>query len=173
MEERDQSYLTIEDIIRIAKETTLKRGGHMPTVIVEGSKKSGMVVLEKFPKTHKEKAYQMFSMGFVMANSGEVGDLKQVYFISEGWMSSADESNPIKIKPSLDPNRKEVLIISTISIEVHQSGIAIYEMIRNPNGDLIKLQELQLPINDSEGNVESPLLDAFLNGFYLGKGVKK
>jgi hypothetical protein len=172
MGERDQSHLAIEDIIRIAKETALKRGGHLPTVIVEGSKKSGILVLEEFPKTHEEKVYRMFSMGLVMAKSDEVGDLTQIYFISEGWMSNVDEGKLINTMPSLDPNRKEVLIVSTISVEAHQSGIAIYEMIRNPNGKLIELQELSPPITDGEGNVESPLLDAFVDGFGLGRKVR-
>jgi hypothetical protein len=168
--EKHPNWLNLEEIARIAKEAALKQGWHMPMVIVEGSKKSFGVALEGFPETHEGKARQMFSLGFFLARKGGVGELEQVFFISEGWMSIAEEGKPLEMRPSKDPKRKEVLVISSLSIKGCQGRMVIFEMIRDGEGHLADLRELQLPGEDGGGSMESPLLDAFVAGFRRGWG---
>lgn len=172
MGERDPHQFNLEDVARFAKEVTLKQGWHIPTIIAEGTKRSIIGTLAEFPNTHEEKVDLMFSTGFGLAQSGEVGKLKQVFLISEGWMSVAEEGKPPEMQPSLDPNRKEVLLVSNLVIEQHQGSIVVLEMVRDVEGKLIDLREFQVPKWSEEGRVESPLLDAFAKGFRLGRMVR-
>ena len=58
----------------------------------------------------------MLSAGYALAQSGEVGDLRQVFFISEGWMIVGEEGKPpVSPRPSEDPKRMEVLVVSNLS----------------------------------------------------------
>jgi len=171
--ERNAGWFTIEEVVHIARERTLNQGWHTPMVIAEGSRNSAMVMLEDFPQTHEEKVFQMFTTGAILAKSDEVGELYQVFFVCEGWMSTAGKNKPIIRRPSHDPDRKEVLLISHSRIKERRNGMVIFEMVRDVEGRLADLKEFQLAAEGEGGRVESPLLDAFVAGFRLGKGAKK
>ena len=96
-----------------------------------------------------------------------MGELQQVIFIPEGWMSTG-EGTPPESRPSQDPARKEVLLVSELMIRDHCSRVAIFEMVRDVKGELTELRDLQLPGEYDQGQAETPLLDAFADGFYMG-----
>ena len=83
----------------------IDEGGHIPTLVVEGSGGTAICQLTEFPGDQKEKHQSMAITGFMVAQKREVGSLKQVSFVSEGWMSLAREGQPPSMVPSQDPNR--------------------------------------------------------------------
>ena len=166
--ENRPSTFTLEEVVRIAKEVALEHGGHVPTLIAEGNKRAFGGQIANLPETHEDRVRWMLSAGYALAQSGEVGDLRQVFFISEGWMVVGDEGAPLASRPSLDPKRKEVLVISNLSTREQESQLVIFEMVRDVEGQLAELRDIQLPDENEEGHAETPLLDAFVDGFRMG-----
>ncbi len=41
-------------------------------------------------------------------------------------------------------------------------------MVRDVEGQLAELRDIQLPSDNEEGHAETPLLDAFVDGFRMG-----
>ena len=106
----------------------------------------------------------MHSAGRFAARSGDVGILRQVFMISEGWMKETRDGKPSKMRPAHDPDRKEVLIVSGLQIEERLKYLRMFEMQRDPKGRLINLREL-VPNRGKIGEIEIPLVDAFADGF--------
>ncbi len=162
--------LTLEDIARLAKEVAMEHGGHVAMIVAEGSRRSVIGQLLQFSRTHEGRVRQMFAAGFTLGRSGEVGALRQVFFVSEAWMSAASEGKLPDVPPSQDPNRKEVLIITSLKLEGQQTGMVILEMVRDAEGQLTELRDFQRT-EGGEERVESPLLSAFVQGFRAGGKV--
>jgi|SRR5579859_919562 len=156
---------TLTEIIEMAEEVLLREGQHMPTVMVIGSKKTAMLRLSDLPDTHAGRARRMFSAGRSIAREGVVGRLQQVYFISEGWMSTGEKGK----MPSQDPKRVEVLLISGLNLETTQVDIVVHEMVRDSEGTLIELKALDI---SGVERADSPLLRAFAQGFQAGSRPK-
>jgi len=165
-ENKVQNRIDFEELTRFTKEVVLKDGGHIPMVIVEGSRQTIVGYIPPVLETHEERMQFMNTAGSYLANNREIGILQQVFFIGEGWVSLGRDGKPPKVSPSQDPNRKEVLIISSVEIENDRKNLKLFEMIRNQNGELVELQELQ-PDEGDRDIVEIPLLDAFIEGFEL------
>lgn len=164
--ERGQYKTSFEDITEKAKEITLQDGEHVPVLIVEGSKSLIVSQIQAMPDTHGERLELMRFIGQLAAKSGKVGKLEQVFFISEGWMSTASKDQPHDTRPSKDPARKEVLIISGLQLNGLKKSLRLFEMVRNQSKQVVALPELLTP-QGREGEVEIPLLDAFAHGFRL------
>ena len=79
-------------------------------------------------------------------------------------MSLAHDGHLPETPPSQDPQRKEVLVISSYEADTRQTRMALFEMVRDEKGILRQL----LPFSDTEGRdeqAESPLLEVFVYGF--------
>ena len=166
--------LGIDEIAHIATEVALAEGGHIPTLVVEGSGGTAICQLTEFPGDQKEKHQSMAITGFMAAQKREVGSLKQVSFVSEGWMSLAREGQPPSMVPSQDPNRREVLVVHRLDVKSKKATLVLFEMIRDGEGQLTDLARMNPEGEagvggDEEASAESPLLDAFVAGFLLGK----
>src|SRR5579859_2383557 len=160
---------TLTEIIEMAEEVLLREGQHMPTVMVIGSKKTAMLRLSDLPDTHAGRARRMFSAGRSIAREGVVGKLQQIYFISEGWMSTGEKGKMPDKVPSQDPKRVEVLLISGLNLETTQVDIVVHEMVRDSEGTLIELKALDI---SGVERADSPLLRAFAQGFQAGSRPK-
>ena len=112
-------------------------------------------------------AFVWRAAGYALAQSGEVGEFQQLFFISEGWMNTG-EGKPPELRPSQDPALKEVLLISSLTVKEHRNRAVIFEMVRDVKGELTELRDLRLAGKYDEGQAETPLLDAFADGFYMG-----
>lgn len=163
--ERNQNPLTLEQIISNAKEIMLRDGNHVPMLIVEGRKSLVAGPIPDLPETHKERVELMRSLGQASAKSGRVDHLQQVFMVSEGWMSVASEDQPVEIRPSQDPNKKEVLIISAIRMKERKKQMKVFEILRDSNEQVVDLQEFLPDEKKKDKSVEIPLLDAFVQGF--------
>ena len=82
-------------------------------------------------------------------------------------MSMAKKGGAIEVPPSQDPNRKEVLIISSSSdVQARRASLVVFEMLRDGEGQLVELEQLHT-VEDEDLRVASPLLNAFVEGFRL------
>ena len=165
LESGDNKYrISFEDVASKAKEVVLHDGKHVPILIVEGSKSLIVSQIQDMPETHGEKMELMRFFGQAAAKSGRVGRLEQVFFISEGWMSVVNEDKLPDLRPSQDPRRKEVLIVSGLEVKEEKKSLKLFEMVRSENKQVVDLPELTAP-QGKEGAIEIPLLDAFAQGF--------
>ena len=137
--------LTLEIVAQQAQETTLEDGGHAPTLIIEGSNRSVVLQFKKIADTHEGRAAQMTSAGFTMAQESVTGIPKQVFLISEGWLSSAKDGQLPDTSPSQDPNRIEVLIVTGVDLTAREYKGVIFEMKRDDEGQLMALEAHQPP----------------------------
>src|SRR3989304_9129373 len=133
--ERIQGEPEIEGIAAIARENLLKYGNHVPTVIAVGTLGQGIGQLEGELETSEDRARAMKVLGRVFRREGYVGELRKVFFVSEGWMSEAAKVDG-NIRPSQDPNRIEVLVVSELDLPNRKTNMLLYEMVRNKKGEL-------------------------------------
>jgi hypothetical protein len=163
--------MDIHTIIQMAKDHILKAGRHFPEIFVELDDKA-MHILACPDITNSdvsiEKQHRFFTAGRILGEGNPGTNIVSIAFAVEAWVSSAkiDAPRPFA-RPSLDPNRKECLIVATLNVIVHGDEKHVeqhchpVEMIRDGKGKLIDL----LPWNLEEGKVQSPLLTSFLAGF--------
>lgn len=154
--------LTFEAINQAAAELLLRDGYHLPTLIVEGHQKTAFIKIAQMASSHRERAEQMFFIGSALSHQQAVGALKQVFFITEAWLSKQ-----LEVSPSQDPRRVEVLAISNYQPDKEKTRLAVFEILRDAAGELREIR----PYEHREGEVghaESPLLDAFVSGFEKG-----
>jgi hypothetical protein len=160
--------LTIEKVAEIAKETVLRDGYHIPTVLVSGSQQDVAIQITEIADTSEERQRQMYYAGLTLAQEHVVGVPQQIFLISEGWASVGTEDNPPMTPPSQDPNRKEVLLIAHSNVLTVEDNVLTFEMLRDTEGKLVGLTQLH---EKTEGRqAESPLIRAFVVGFAMGLG---
>jgi hypothetical protein len=169
----EREGFTLERVIQLAKETALAHGGHVPMLILNGSKEGVVCALDQLPETSAERQYLFFRVGVRLAHDLEIGELQHVFFVSEGWMSVGESGRPAVLPPSGDPQRREVLLIFRCTLAPKHTDLMLLEMVRNRQGKLVELREWDgeaggLP-RAEEGEAESPLLDAFLLGYLAGR----
>lgn len=160
--ERKQYQIDLEDIVSTAREVMLKLGRHVPTLTIETGKKILVGQIPDMPATHGERVEFMRFLGQAAAKSGRVDQLHQVFMVHEGWLSVSSE----EMRPSQDPNRKEVLIISAIQVKERKKYIKVFEILRDEDQQVIGIEGF-LPSTKKDETTEMPLLDAFVQGFQL------
>lgn len=144
----------------------MKDGYHTPTLIATGKRTSLVSQLSEMPATHAQRMLVMEALGRRLAKDGKVGQLRQVIFISEGWMSAAAGEKPPSMRPSQDPHRKEVLIVSGLQVQANRKHLRLFEMVRDAQRKVVDVPEIE-PDMRQAGSIEVPLLDAFVKGFGL------
>jgi hypothetical protein len=167
--EQEPSHLSIEVVAEKAKERALAAGGHEPTILVKGTKETISIQLPELGETHEERQQEMFGIGFLVGDSQLLGKLQQAFLTTEGWLSMADKEKEPVYPPSQDPKRKEVLVISEINVETGdtaETNILLFEMVRDKEQNLKDLQPFKEL--DKQGDMSSPLLDAFIQGYVAG-----
>lgn len=158
------NLISLEEFIPLAAEILLRNGEVIPTVIMEANGDLAVGQIPDMPATHRERAELMRYLGEEAAKSGKVGQLEQVFMVTEGWMSEESEDKPAKVRPSDDPDRIEVLIVSAIQVKEQKKLLKILEILRDRNKKVVGLKEF-LPDKEKEATVEIPLLEAFVQGF--------
>lgn len=161
--------IDIEEIIRLAKDYVLRHGDHPPTLYVHGTVDNAALPFYAFPDVHEKKILFLAHAGKQLAESGKIGMVTEVFFISEAWISMAKKDGSF-IQPSRDPDRKEVLIISGLNVLDEKQNLAVLDIVRDSNGELRELIESSRSQGDE---VKSPLLPAFVLGYTFGNSTKK
>ena len=167
--EQEPSHLSIEVVAEQAKERALATGGHEPTILAKGTLETIAIQPPELGATHEERHRQMFGIGFLVGDSHLLGKLQQVFLITEGWLSKAEKKKAPVYPPSQDPKRKEVLVVSEINVDKGsepETNILLFEMVRDKEQNLKELKLFQEL--DEQGDMSSPLLDAFVQGYVVG-----
>ena len=157
--------MTITDVAAIAKRVMLEQGKHAPMLVVEGTGMNGIVELGTLPGDYPGKHDAMMMAGFSVAKEGKAGELKQLFFVSEAWISQGEDGKPPQTRPSEDPNRREVLVIGSVRLPERREELMVYALSRNERGEFVGLDELP---ELAGGSPRSFLLDSFLKGFEMG-----
>lgn len=165
--ENDTHPPSIDTIAELAQTKALKHGAHVPTLIMTGTEKS-IVGQLNLPDTHEARAQVFFNAGFTFAQEKNFGVLRQVFFITEGWLSLLEEGE-LQMRPSEDPKRLEVLLIAGLYLLQAKHSLVVLEMIRNGADELVELREHSRLVD--EGQTESPLLNALVMGYAAGLGT--
>ncbi len=153
--------MTLQEVSQQARELISRDGYHVPLLFVEGTKQTGVALLDLSQASDVRFLY-MRTLGQQIARDKRHGDLQQLFMVSEAWMAmSADGKLPLH-RPSQDPHRIEGLIISQLTVAGRKCDLAIFRMVRDSAGQLTDLKAIDLP---HAGVAESPLLDAFLEGY--------
>jgi hypothetical protein len=161
---RDQPLMSFEEFIPLAAELLLRKGKVIPTLVIEAKGDLAVGQIPDMPKTHRERVELMRFLGEETAKSGRIEQLDQVFMVTEGWMSEGSKDTPKDRRPSDDPKRKEVLVISAIQVKEQKKLLKMLEITRNSDKDVTHLKDVE-PDKDKEGSVEIPLLEAFVEGF--------
>ena len=170
--EREHNQISFDEIASNAKEHLLESGEHLPALILEASNDIFVGEIPDVPGTHGDRMELMRLLGESAANGGKVGQLSQVFMISEGWMSMGAKDKPAVMSPSEDPNRKEVLIVSSINILEDMKRIELFEIFRDENKKVIDLTRLLPDEDKKDESVKIPLLETFVQSFRIAYQAK-
>jgi len=149
----------LKEIIDIAKKLMLRDGYHAPMVFAKGTKCNVIVALEIFGNTAEERVEDMVNAGAMLADKRNVGELEQIVLVNEAWIGKN-----LDVMPSQDPNRIEVLTINSLDTSTQDENLTLFEVMRNPKGQVTDLKQVVLPEN---GSVKGKLLTAFQNGYLI------
>jgi hypothetical protein len=149
------------EILTAAKDAMFRFGACTPIVFVRGTKGKSYMPLPE-GETLAERVTIMTRAGRQMAQAGKVGEIEQVIYVFQGW---ASPPRTPYIRPSLDPNRNEVLVISALDAKTNTQTLQMYACIRDTKQAVIDLKRV-LP---EDAEADSPLLPAFLAGYRLFK----
>ena len=147
------------EILTLAKETMFRFGTCPPMVFARGTKGKVYMPLPD-GETLSDRVHIMTQAGIQLAQGGKVGEIEQVFYVCEGWSSPA--RTPY-VRPSQDPNRAEVLVLSALDAKTNTQTLQMYACIRDAKQAVIDLKRA-LP---EDAKAESPLLPAFLAGHRL------
>lgn len=167
---RPNPPLSLEAVAQVASAVMMQDGYHRPTVIAEGDRERVVAQINPMAPTAEGRAQQLFALGAVLAEQGDLGVLYQVFFITEAWMSLARADEEPVVPPSEDPDRTEILLIARLIVHPPQQEVAVFEMQRDEQGQLRELQHFGHQEAADQLTAESPLLVAFALG-YLGRSL--
>src|SRR5689334_11891201 len=99
---------TLEEVVAFTKHLLTKYGQLDPTLLIEGTAGG---VARPFPDAEEPvKLALCGALGFTLAREGTIGELGQVFLLSEGWRSHAPYAPGVKAtQPKHDPHRVEVV----------------------------------------------------------------
>ncbi len=159
--------MKIKDITAWAKEFMLKDGTHGPTLFVETDKPQMVVAgLTDMPATPDVRLPYFLALGrrFAAEHPGE--HAREVAFIALSWASKQLPGQPAsKHRPSQDPNRMELLMISHLTVNADgpmKLDGQFVEVIRDNQGKVRDLYHLPTSVQSGQ----SPILTAFVLGFH-------
>ena len=146
-----------DEILTAAKNAMIRFGVCTPALFVHGTKSKRYMYLPEV-ETLSERVSIMTQAGKQMGLAGDAGEIEQVFYVFQGWSSPA--RTPY-IRPSRDPNRAEVLVLSALDAKTNTQTVQMYACIRDAKQAVIDLKRV-LP---EDAEAESPLLPAFLAGY--------
>ena len=154
----------VQKIADFAKKLFMQDGYHAPIVITKGTKGKRVVLLEQFGDTADERVKDMFYAGAMLADKGNIGELELIVLVNEAWMGKT-----LDIRPALDPERIEVLLVNSLDARTQEENLLAFEVKRDTHGNVINLQDNVLP---KEGSPKGKLLPAFQKGYQVISPVK-
>lgn len=161
------------DLITIVKQAEyrlLHEGRHHPTIKVafEDLPIVAHVPLSSLPATPEQRQHRLFLQGRQFADQYGTRKITKIWFISEARVSTADPRAPYAIAPSLDPKRREALLILELdasSTELAQH-IELRAIQRTRSGVVKAVQPMpSFSSQEASDTLIGALVLAFLAGF--------
>ncbi len=167
--EHDQppTPIIFEELVASASEHLLATGSHSPLLVLDGDTNLVGIPLE-FPKHTARRQELMYIIGIRAARSRIVGSLRQVFLISEAWMSTPDDLGSGFRPPAQDPNRRDVLLIMSRSLDDIHARVATLELLRDSEGIVRELKDVTPEVSAHSAPI-NPLLNAFVAGYTQGR----
>lgn len=158
--------LTLDKIISGAKHKIARFGGLEPTIFVEGTNNLEIAPLPDLSESLKHAVLE--ALGFTLAKENRVGELVQLFLVSEGWRvrRRANEGYRGALQPKHAPDRIECVMVFRYQVRPETRRMILYDIVRNNAGELTELRPVTTPSGE---RVESPTLDALLRGFQRGR----
>lgn len=158
--------MKIEEITEWAKEFLLKDGTHAPTLFVETDKPQLIIAeLADMPATPNARLSYFLELGHKLAADHPGERASEVAFIALSWTSKQLPGQPApKHRPSQDPNRMELLVISHLTLNADLTTRLdgqLVEIIRDNEGKVRDLYHLPATAEDGQ----SAMLLLFMVGF--------
>lgn len=168
MKNNQPTYL--QSLLEIAEKTTIEHNGHMPQLCLVGDKGKIMALLPDLPQNselkHKLLEFSGYKMSTDIKAREQLGELQEIYFISEAWVSTLEKDEKMEVMPREDPKKKEVLMIAIKDIQNNIDKAIFREIIRNKEDKIVALNKGM----DNKGvEVKSYILEAFLDGYKNGQ----
>lgn len=167
--------MNIDRLIEQAKNLLLKQG-EIPSCLFVEFDGTNMVILAQteHPDNAADRAWMDFLTGrfFALKSPKQYKKCKitGVHRIAEVWYNSSpvdEKTGGPRVRPSVDPSRKEGLQITSIDpVTMKQSG-QLYEILRDGSGSLVDL--LKDSFMDEESELRGAALPAFLAGYRSAK----
>ena len=158
--------MNLENVLSLAKELLLEVGEVRPMLIVLGAQAATRIPLEQIPENREQKAKQMLGLGYAVGRDRSLGELRELFILFEGWMSLGSSPAPA-IMPADDPNRQEVLVITRYQHHPPTTAMTVFRIQRTGEPDNLELERVE-EVEGSEGQAQSPLVEAFLYGYEEG-----
>lgn len=160
---------TFDELIALATEHTLEAGWHLPMVFAVGTRNVAVMIIE-MPSDLDDRHNKMYFIGH-QASREAIGMLRDVYLVMESWMSRPKPGeSELSVRPSLDPNRIEMLILGHYELRIARLDLVAFEMIRDAEGTLIDLvKTTDTRSDESDIRPESVLVEAFIDGYMDGR----
>lgn len=149
----------VKEIADVAKKIFLKDGYHAPMVFVKGTNGKVFFELVNFGETAGARERSMLNAGTLIACKRNVGDLELIILVNEAWMGMN-----LSLMPSQDPKRIEALLVTSLDARTQEERLLIFEIKRDPKGNILDLKEMVLP---EAVETKGILLPAFQRGYQI------
>ena len=163
----EQFYFELDTIVDDAKKRVIQEGKHPPKVFVEGEKGSMETELPEFPEAHEDKLEYMAALGQLMAESGRLGELLQVFVASGGLLWETEDTIHLEFSRPARSEAKPVLIVSGVQLKEERKSLVIFEVLQGLEHQAVGFLDLLIE-TDIGIPIETPLEDAFIVGFQEG-----
>ncbi len=155
----------VDDITKMAKEFVLKDGKHGPTLFVETDAPQMLLLgMAEMPPTPAQRLSYFIAIGRKFGQEHAGTTIRELLYVMLAWASLQKVGDPApRGRPSQDPNRKEMLVIThaTITGTKVTYTTQMMEVIR-ANKKSVDL--MQLPAPTQEGS--NPQLALFITAFH-------
>lgn len=108
---KTSKQLTIEDVKKQALDVLLHQGQHGPALLANGTEGIAYIPFADIPEEPEAKSKYQFLKGVALFNVKEIGNLTVLYFVMEAWVGGN-----LKFAPSSDPQRQEILSITSLDV---------------------------------------------------------
>jgi hypothetical protein len=162
---KEQYYFELEAIIENAQKQVTLEGKHLPKAFIEGKNGSIETELPEFSELHEDKLAYMAALGQLMAESGRIGELLQVFVVSSGSLWETEDAIRLEISETTRIDAMPVLIISGVQLEERRKNLIIFEVLRGNGNQVVGFLDLLIE-TDIGIPLETPLEDAFIAGFH-------
>lgn len=129
-------------IIEDAQKIVIQEGKHPPKAFIEGKKGSIETELPEMPKAHEDKLAYMAALGQLVAESGRIGELLQIFVVSSGSLWETEESIHLEFSDNTQTGAKPVLIISGVQLEEHRKNLVIFEVLHGVENQIVGILDL-------------------------------